>query len=305
MEKEGRPMDFANLRATDANGVQKLVQKAMMDAKPADGHFGYTGAGGQGSSAELEHKFQDALLSRLCGLTGEKWRWWKEQPLHTQELTNSQRINIDIVGQDADYNAVAIELKYVTLSYSTEDKAFRPPSDAPAFPYDVVKDALKIELLLRHEAELELELERVQANIVYGMSIALTNDSRFWRQNGRPPRGWSREFGQAFVNGGDLPRVMRTRGRNPDNCIFIQKRCHISLGVDWHLEWHDFSKVDEFPEEAARFRYAVLSPDIRKRNSERWEMEYLHDRESRAFVPFLKRESRKRFFDMRAEMQNG
>ncbi|WP_406672672.1 hypothetical protein [Natronospira sp.] len=292
-------MGYANLKVTDFDGVQQLIHEAMKKARPDSGYFEHTSKGGRRSPGELEDAFQKALVEGLEDLTqGGGWQWWREQPLRTDALTNRQRIDVDIVGKDKDGDAVAIELKYVTLARNKDKEVFEPPNDAPAFPYDVVKDALKVELLLRHEAGLEAE----NAKPVYGVSIALTNDSRFWGGSKEPPQGWSREFGSAFVKAGTLPRVLKTNGRNPDNCIFKQKRCHISLGLDWNLSWHDFSVVHDLPGHAAKFRYALLAPDTACQKDGGWEIQYRHDKSESAYIPFLSNETRKRFFVKHDEM---
>lgn len=292
-------MGYANLNATDFEGVKKLIHDAMEKTRQRSGYFQHTSRGDRCSPGELEHAFQKALRKSLRDLTKEVgWEWWREQPLRTDALTNRQRINVDIVGKDRNGYAVAIELKYVTLAQSKDKEAFKPPNDAPAFPYDVVKDALKVELLLQHEAG----LEEANAKPVYGVSIALTNDSRFWGGSNKPPQGWSRNFGNAFVKGGPLPRVIKTNGSNPDNCIFKQKRCHISLGLAWDLSWHHFSDVDDLPPNAAKFKYALLAPNTTRQKDGVWEIQYRHDKDDSAYIPFLSNETRERFFDKHEEM---
>ena len=293
-------MGYANLNATDFEGVKKLIHDAMEKTRQRSGYFQHTSRGDRCSPGELEHAFQKALRKSLRDLTKEVgWEWWREQPLQTDALTNRQRINVDIMGKDRGGDAVAIELKYVTLARSKDKEAFEPPNDAPAFPYDVVKDALKVELLLQHEAG----LEEANAKPVYGVSIALTNDSRFWGGSNKPPQGWSRNFGNAFVKDGRLPRVIKTNGSNPDNCIFKQKRCHISLGLAWDLSWHHFSDVDKFPDNAAKFKYALLAPNTAcQKDDGVWEIQYRHDKDDSAYIPFLSNETRERFFDKHEKM---
>jgi hypothetical protein len=66
---------------------------------------------------------------------------------------------------------------------------------------------------------------------------------------------------------------MQTCGPNPENCIYLQKRCHISLGLVWQGRWHEYRPDAEYRANNAKsydqnespgcfdvFRYLLLKP---------------------------------------------
>jgi len=95
-----------------------------------------------------ESEFQLALGGKLQEMTesdGWTWRYGgdKEEPFETAALPNEKRIKVDIVGRHPDKGMVAIELKYVKAS----TRRGGAPNDPPAFPYDIAKDCLRLDLL--------------------------------------------------------------------------------------------------------------------------------------------------------------
>jgi hypothetical protein len=47
--------------------------------------------------------------------------------------------------------------------------------------------------------------------------------------------------------------LIETRGRNPENAIFKQKRCHIAFGRTWAGEWRPYG--------LEQYRYLLLCPE--------------------------------------------
>jgi hypothetical protein len=87
----------------------------------------------------------------LADLTRDDgWEWCRERCFNTEALVNRRGIHVDIMGFREGRPTIAMELKYVTATYSQNGTS--KPSDEPAFAYDVAWDCLKLELLLGGDA---------------------------------------------------------------------------------------------------------------------------------------------------------
>jgi hypothetical protein len=246
----------------------------MQDLSTADPpHFGYTGE----ESPTLEEGFQEKLLETLKKITKDQnWVWQREYPLEVDTLTNERQIYIDIVGCCEDF-LVAIELKYVTNKLDQ-----RMPSAAANFPYDLIWDCAKLEIVGRAiPSERPGSTERFLAVV-----IGLTNSEALW-----DPvyefRNWARNYHLAIKDttpiGGEKsigPEIFKTvKPNNLEATIFYHGRHHISLGYKWRGSWRDYCSLD-----SSRFRFLWL-----------WSYfgpSYVHDKDDPATVPFLKQSAR-------------
>jgi hypothetical protein len=240
--------------------MQSIIQKAMRELPS----FGITNQGTH-SGRNLEKAFQEALHSKLRDLTcNDGWEWRREVQHDTFAL-GGDRIMVDIVGCRDDA-CVAIELKYVTHT-KVVDGQTKPPSNPPAFSYDVVKDCAKLEILQEPGVALMKNEELLwDAGGVQGFVIARTNWPRYWGGEKGPHRGWSNNFSRLLARSDDpvhLPgennsRIIRTSGGNADRTIYGDggKRCHIGLAQDWQGKWYDFGPKGGPP---SSFRYLLLA----------------------------------------------
>lgn len=299
-------MDFSRLSAKDFHGVERLITDSMAELGRRYGDFGITVKGRrETSSKSLEKAFQENLRKVLELKTSDSgmggWRWYREEKVDTAILTNKSHLKADLVGVDRNGLAVVIELKYVTTSI--DGCSIVEPSDPYAFPYEVLKDAVKIESLLRRDL---LKLERVRP--VFGASIGLTNFMEYWGVGEKDRSAWSQHYWRAVASGSEgglISGIIRTDAKDDYRSIFINKRCHISFGMPWKISWHDYSSTQrsihrdaENFEEASQFRYVFLRPDSSGYGPEGWDYRYSHDQYSPEFIPFLTKEARDSFFDM-------
>jgi hypothetical protein len=121
-----------------------------------------------------ESEFQFALgdeLTRRTKSDGWSWRYGSlEERFTTTALKNKEAIEVDLVGRHDERGAVAIELKFVP----------DPPKDRYAFPWDVAKDCLKLDLLRGGYCEPTLpEPHKLQT-----YAVAMTNWHKYWEGNG-------------------------------------------------------------------------------------------------------------------------
>lgn len=267
MENAGKPLPPT---ALIAEAMSRLAGQTKKDP------LGYS----QGTSANLEKKFQ----KQLCVLLNEQttvsgWTWQQEVRYRTRALRNQGFISVDIVGKYRDSgNSAAIELKYVP----TRQKDNRAPNPL-AFPYDLLKDCLKVELIsTEHCKPIE---QNSQEKLVFGYSIGLTNVSGILHGT---MQGWSQNFlailqpGEAGQNGNDFligPCMIEAFSPNAlDKVLYVRKRHHISLGMNWTGKWTWFGDT--------AFRYVMLSTKFD--NMPR----YLHCIADSRVIPFLTDEVR-------------
>jgi hypothetical protein len=262
-----KPMDYAQ--------IDCMLQEALCQVAKKHPNYGYPGKGNRNSQGETE--FQKALHDHLKeSHTASGWTWEREVKFSTQSLRNRRGISVDIVGVK-DGIGVLVELKYVAKS-STNNK----PGDVYAFPYDVLKDCLKSELIISRNAKLRFDNKKPSidqnVNWVYGLSIGLTNNSQYWMgQDGAGQNGWSRESSKVISNPVgkfNLPRLIRTK---EGNAIEKQGRFNLSLGLPWEAEWHEYGC------EVEGFRYLYVRPNVEQ------ELKYTHriEKDAKYFVPFM------------------
>ena len=118
------------------------MYQTILDAMKALGETGLIF--GSENPQKGESDFQSALGNKLDQMTeSDGWIWRhsgnknKEERFKTDSLSNEETIAIDLVGRHSTKGTVAVELKYVPA----------PPKDKYAFPWDVAKDCLKLDLL--------------------------------------------------------------------------------------------------------------------------------------------------------------
>jgi hypothetical protein len=225
-------------------------------------HFGLTGLGG----GKLEKDFQEALTDELnaIGATRNVDLFWKrEAGYKTYSLTNKQRMTIDIGGVIMGRLVAAIELKYVTVNYKNGSKT---SSDIAAFPYEIAKDCIRLELLVDRayggracspDKNAPQEVSRRLQTCV----IALTNVPKF------PGGGWSQNFARQLRGRGPVelsndlskePPRIEVVTNNPET-IYLRRRAHISLGLTWKGQWRPYTPV-EVTAHTSDFRYLFIKP---------------------------------------------
>lgn len=196
-----------------------------------------------------EALFQTLLHKALIEATHpQDWQWTREARFSTGPHWNGEEIYIDILGIYRDDLSVLIELKYVTTQIGgTGDAA---PSDYLAFPYDALKDCIKLELAIDGRATSARNLPSRR----YGVSIGLTDFSGFWNPDAQKGnRGWSRNALKALKNPGPVPSLIHTDTPQLEAAIFERGRYHLSFGYPWDLAWHDFNQ---------KFRFLYLRPTL-------------------------------------------
>jgi hypothetical protein len=230
---------------------------------------------GTENSRKGEDQFQRALGEKLEQMTGsDGWRWRygydNEEQFETTTLVNKERIEVDIVGRHSEKGMVAIELKYVPVSPRR-----RAPSDPPAFPYDVAKDCLRLDLLRAGYCK---PAGYPIPDKLQTYAIGMTNWPDYWLDS-NAKGGWATNFYNAIRPPVRFEDVIKTTGRNSDNTIAL-KRCHIAFGLAWTGEWRSYRE---------QFRYLILRPDSDAKPQ--WTHHQQPADEQSATVPFLNGDS--------------
>jgi len=264
----------------------ELIVEAMSHLATED-PLGFAGE----PQANLESAFQNRLCAILNDMTTQSgWTWRREVTYKTLALRNAQAIAIDILGQDRDgRHSAAIELKYVPTV-----REGNRASDPLAFPYDLLKDCLKIELLATKHSE------PVNVGFIskpsFGYSIGLTNVPRVL--NGRM-RGWSRNYllalcaerakeGASFGLG---PCKLESRPQATlEGVIYKNERHHISLGKSWSGRWSKFGETD--------FHFIMMSTDFCNEPPS-----YTHVIDDSHYIPFLTKETRDHALQKASDMR--
>lgn len=239
------------------------------------------------NSQKGEDEFQLALgkkLEHLTGSDGWSWHYWRrnEERFETEALANEKTIKIDIVGRHPANGMVAIELKYVTSGHSG-----RSPSNPPAFPYDIAKDCLRLDLLRAGECK---PIGEPIPDDLQTYAIGLTDWPDYWQSN-KPKHGWAANFYSAIRSSPvHFQGLIRTLGSDSENTIALG-RCHIAFGRPWTGQWFTYGTS----EQTKRFRYLILRPEHQAK------AEWQHHQggttgDQTAIFPFLDRHSREGWF---------
>jgi hypothetical protein len=174
---------------------------------------------------------------------------------------------------------VAIELKYVKASPSRGGA----PSNPPAFPYDVAKDCLRLDLLRAGKCK---PAGKPIPDNLQTYAIAMTDWPDYW-QDSKPKGGWAANFYNAIRSKPvRFERVIRTLGADSDNTIALG-RCHIAFGRPWTGEWSPYGSSKQ----TERFRYLLLRPDSDAKPQWTHHQQWTADEQS-AIFPFLNSDSR-------------
>ena len=300
-----------------SNQIDYLIKTAMsnLSAKSRFPHFGIKIRGEKNLVAANsgENQFQIALCKELRLLTiNSNWCWCRELSLTTLSLTNARDIKIDIFGS-RDNELILIELKYVTHQTNKSEKKIHPPNDPPAFAYDVLKDCIKIELACKNET-LEngnrYTTSPVISNfkVVYGASIGLTNWQQYWNINLANGRGgWARNYMQSIA-APQIPKNKKilTEQNAPDiinRTIYHHERCHLSFGLDWNLDWIDYSSSKD--PNIGDFRYLFIRLKSNQGQTTTIpEPSYGHEITDSKFIPFLQISTKNEFNQIREKINN-
>jgi len=276
--------------------IDGLINEAMELLAETNGNFGRTGP--DSTREELEEAFQIALrqaLNELSRRRGNGWTWCREVRIPTDKLANEGQIIVDILGRHADRGMVPIELKYVTMRQA--NGGVRPPSDAPAFPYDVLKDCLRCDLLLSGMIPCGVASNCGECGaiglpkIVHAAVIGLTDFSRYWDRNDNyKNRSWARNsFEILRREENEFTGIVKTQTTNLNESIYARDRCHLSFGYEWRREWRDYLKP---------FRYVYLRPSGTTQVPA-----YNHpddlDPDDSAYVPFMSVDAREVFYRLK------
>jgi hypothetical protein len=179
-------------------------------------------------------------------------------------------------------NSAAIELKYAPTADGNDGG-----SDPYAFPYDLLKDCLKIELISTGACEPVVPTPRWP--VTYGYSIGLTNIPSILDRGLQ--RSWSRFYMNTIfpdkLAGIERPfsfgpcRILTVSARNLHSVIYHpdKMRHHISLGSKWNGQWKNFG--------ATGFKFVMLSSAFGGNCPT-----YAHEIDNSDFIPFLTEKSR-------------
>lgn len=216
-----------------------------------------------------ESDFQVALCDALSRNSDPTlWEWTREDPYATLGLPNAGAVYFDICGVYDKSCKILIELKYV----------MGEPKDFYAFPYDILKDCIKIELAMSSKAE--TAPAQLDYPVVYGLSIGITDVAAYWENLGVGINAWSKNSLNIFHGSVAEFRWVNTCGGTPKalyNSIFRNKRCHLSFALDWRVQWGDRDK---------NWRVVVASPPVLINPSEH-AFEYFHALADSTYIPFL------------------
>lgn len=288
--------------------IDDLIHRAMESLAESTGNFGFTKRGQRNGANELERRFQIKLHATLNELSRDRkngWTWCREVGFPTMAFPNDEVV-VDIVGWHSNGNVVPIELKYVTMQQWDDDVI--EPSNPPAFPYDVLKDCLRLESLMMEPDPHNGEAGppgcgcMAKAGIMHAVGIGLTNYRAYWQEEGRVGKNcWSRNSFRILRQdqiefSGDVKTVKRA---NLDNTIYKQERNHLSFGTEWRGEWRGFLPCDDPPVKAPTFRYVYLRPA-----DPLTKPDYSHERNDPAYVPFLNDAVREAFFKSAENLPN-
>lgn len=237
--------------ALDAN-LGKLITASVHKALEQILSQGFTGF-------QNEKDFEQTLAEKLRSM-GQDWNWSNQAGhanneriiLQTDHWLNQNNIIPDIVGSK-NRDLILIEVKYIPVNQRTGR-----PQDPPAFPYDILKDCLKLEMALENEAR-----HARHPNIAFGLCIGLTNWRPYWTpgdHNGIS--GWSRNAFHIMRNPTiDLPAQCHTTPYRIDSyakLMYRHKRPHLRFRYQWDRAWSN---------EVGGFRYITFSPTERRKDT--------------------------------------
>lgn len=232
-----------------------------------------------------EAEFQISLgekLEQMSAVYGWTWRYGgpNEEQFETFALANEKTIKVDIVGRHPEQRMVAIELKYVPKSV----RRGGVPANPPAFPYDLAKDCLRLDLLRANQCKPSGE---PVPDDLQTFVLGLTDWPDYW-QDSRAKRGWAANFYKAVRSKPEphFEGVIRTLGSNSENTIALG-RCHIAFGRRWTGEWIDYGSSDY----TKSFRFLFMRPS--SQSIPVWKHHHEVDADSQSTIfPFLNRQSR-------------
>lgn len=296
---------MSNKTPDQIDGFIKSTLKAL---SKEHSYFGFTEVGNHNAHG-LEQKFQEHLCkilnSRSCSEFGwEDWHWCREIEFKTYGLTNRCVMKMDVIGRPnsnsgSQPSAVIIELKYVTSRYDNILHKHNPPNDAPAFPYDLLKDCVKVELALTENAQTSPRNPIYKP--FYGVSIGLTNIGRYWMPKDKYS-SWARNYYRAIAEK-EIPDAgfILTDTKRVDNAIFRNSRSHLSFSYPWKFDSIEYSnlnpeiisKFNVSEEKYQKFRFIYCRPIIEDKGKHK------HDQTNPRFIPFLNENTRNDFFQHR------
>jgi hypothetical protein len=232
--------------------------------------------GGLGNN-DGEASFKNALCTKLNQST-PNWCWTTEAQFRTTAILNNGTIAIDIAGKNQQSGAsFFIELKYVAHRLDANGVIQLRPNDPPAFPYDILKDCLKLELIHKNLAQ-----SKEYTKPAGGIIIGLTNWGRYWNQGA--VRNWARNSHSTINSLLVRPQLINTVKQDEEllaRTIFRHKRPHISLGATWAANWHDLPFIKGIETQAPKFKYLLMSLEDFENIS------YQHCHSDPSFIPFL------------------
>jgi hypothetical protein len=119
------------------------------------------------------------------------------------------------------------------------------PADPPAFPYDVAKDCLRLDLLRAgHCKPVGKPVAFPVPNNLQTYAIAMTDWHNYWRGS-KPKGGWATNFYNAMrATPVRFEGLIKTTGRDSNNTIALG-RCHIAFGRSWTGEWRPYGSTKQ------------------------------------------------------------
>lgn len=232
-----------------------------------------------------ELSLRDELIKILSKTSSDEWKWHTEAKYKTKSLINSLFISIDIVGVWRNTHLYLIELKYVPIAANRN-----VPQDFPSFPYDVLHDCLKIEIVLSKNiprATPHLSHPSIHATPVFGVVIGITNFGQYWDERVVRDGGWGKNYIRS-IQCRQHNKILKTE--LDFTKLAHYKRPHLSFGLDWIIDWKDYDR---------NFRFVTLMPP-----DEIDEISYGHPADDPHYVPFLKEEIKKQYLLMKSHIKN-
>lgn len=220
--------------------------------------------------------FQNILCAQLNSSSGiGSWEWQVGERYVTTGTTNKKSMTFSISGVYNDSVKVVIALVRV----------MDPPGNYLAFPYDVLRNGVRIELAISKNSGTASTIDSL--SVVYGVSIGLTDYSSYWLNADKGQDGWSREslklLREQVTNFRSVATIIEPDQGDLHNAIYRGERCHLSFALNWSIMWRNLGDG---------LRYVYVAPSSLVEHADQSVFMYDHDRDDARFVPFLNSEAK-------------
>lgn len=234
-----------------------------------------------------EADFERAVFESLKNNTDPLlWTWHSQDKYSTLGLPNESEIKFDLAGVYNKSCKVLVELKYV----------MSPPGDFYAFPYDLLKDCVKIELAMSRQSDTFPAASDFP--VVYGLSIGITDCPDYWEDRQKGKTSWSRNSLSHLRKGESGFERVETVGKSESklqNTIFHKgnERCHLSFALNWQIRWS---------EQVSHWRCVTIAPSAVMHPKDQM-FAYAHELTDPSYIPFLTPDARNDWVKKRDSIQ--